>query len=49
MDDCGGWGWEVRGELDKVFEVGFVERISNDFDVEFVELGGGETVFEIGC
>lgn len=33
LDDGGGWGGEMGGEIEKVFEVGFVEGVSDDFDV----------------
>ena len=31
----------------KIFKVGFVECVSDDFNIQFVEFGCGKTVFEI--
>jgi hypothetical protein len=33
----------------KVFEIGFVQCVSNDFDVEVIEILGGKAVSEVWC
>jgi hypothetical protein len=46
--DLGGRGGQGLDEAMEVFEVGFVEGVSDDFDVEVVEVGGREAVAEVG-
>ena len=36
-------------EVVEIFEVGFVDSITNDFNVEVVEVVGGETFTEVRC
>jgi len=44
----GGGAAEGETVVVEVFEVGFVEGVADDFDVEVVEVGGGEAVAEVG-
>jgi hypothetical protein len=52
-DICCGGGIELGGaEGEEIFEVGFVNGVSDDFDVEVVKVGSGEARFEVwgeGC
>lgn len=45
---CGGSADGDGAEVVEVFEVGFVEGVADDFDVEVVEVRGGEAVAEVG-
>ena len=38
----------IGAEPVEVFEVGFVERVADDFDVEVVKVGRGEAIAEVG-
>ena len=47
--DVGRWTIDGCAEGVEVFEVGFVERVADDFDVEVVEVRGREAVTEVWC
>lgn len=51
VHDLSGRAADLGGaEVVEVFEVGFVESVADDFDVEVVKVGGGEAVAEVrGC